>query len=369
MDFFEVNKLAGGLLLAGVVTIFIGIFGNTLVPKQDGGHGVEPHGAEMAAAVPAARTEPAGPEPIAAMLAEADIARGESITKKCTACHTFDEGGAAKQGPNLYNIVGADIAAREGFSYSDAMAEHPGEWSYANLNAFLFKPKTFLKGTKMTFVGLKKTRDRADLIAYLRSLSASPQPLPEGGAEEGASEPKASLPAAPGPERTARPTMAPEAEEAAALTRPFRGGVSHRIPEPARERGWRFSLIGRAAAAEPAKGLAELLAAADPKKGKKVWNKCKACHTLDKGGKKRIGPNLWNIVGADVAAREGFKYSKAMVAFGGKWTYERLDAYLTKPRKVVPGGKMAFIGLKKAKDRANVIALMRTMADEPLPLP
>ena len=354
MDFYEFNKLAGGLLLAGVVTMFIGIFGNTLVPKQDGGHGAEPHGTEMAAAAPSAPAKPAGPEPIAAMLAEADIARGESITKKCTTCHTFADGGATKQGPNLYNIVGADIAAREGFGYSDAMAEHPGEWDYANLNAFLFKPKNFIKGTKMTFVGLKKTRDRADLIAYLRTLSASPRPLPEGGpsepAQEGEAEPKAALPAPPAPVQAA---------EQAPLDA---------LPEPEGQ-AWSFSLIGAAAAAEPARSLAERLAAADLKKGKKVSRKCAPCHTFDKGGKKRIGPNLWNIVGADVGVREGYKYSKGMIAFGGKWTYERLDAYLTKPRKVVKGGKMAFVGLKKLKDRSDVIAFMRTMADEPLPLP
>lgn len=353
MDFYEFNKVAGGLLLAGVVTIFIGIFGNTLVPKHDGGHGAEPHEADMAAAAPAARSEPAGPEPIAGMLAEADIARGESITKKCTACHTFDEGGAAKQGPNLYNIVGADIAARDDFGYSDAMTEQEGDWTYANLNAFLHKPKKFIKGTKMTFVGLKKARDRADLIAYLRTLSAAPQPLPEGSADEpakeGEAEPKAALPAEPDRKQAAgEPAPAPATED---------------------RLGWSFSLIGSAMAAEPAKSLAERLAAADPEAGKKVWRKCKACHTIKKDGKKRIGPNLWNIVGANVAAREGFKYSKAMVAFGGQWTYERLDAYLTKPRKVVKGGKMSFVGLKKPKDRANVIAFMRMMADEPLPLP
>ena len=358
MDVFEFNKLVGGLLLAGVVTIFIGIFGNTLVPKQDGGHGAEPHGADMAAAAPTAPAKPAGPEPIAAMLADADIARGQSITKKCTTCHTFTEGGAAKQGPNLYNIVGTDIAAREGFKYSDAMAEHPGEWDYANLNAFLFKPKKFVKGTKMTFVGLKKARDRADLIAYLRTLSAAPQPLPEGDAaepaKEGGSESKAALPAEPDRKRAAAGPEAPALDSAPAVDG---------------RQAWSFSLIGAAMAAEPDKSLAERLAAADPEAGKKVWRKCKACHTIKKGGKKRIGPNLWNIVGRDVAAREGFKYSKGMVAFGGQWTYERLDAYLTKPRKVVKGGKMSFVGLKKPKDRANVIAFLRTMADEPLPLP
>ena len=357
MDFYEFNKLAGGLLLAGVVTIFIGIFGNTLIPKQDGGHGAEPHGTETAAAAPAAPAKPAGPEPVAAMLAAADIARGESIARKCTACHTFAEGGAAKQGPNLYNIVGADIAAREGFGYSDAMAEHPGEWDYANLNAFLFKPKKFVKGTKMTFVGLKKTRDRADLIAYLRTLSASPRPLPEGGASEpvreGGTEPKAALPAAPDPAQAAKP-WAPALDA---------------VPEADGRQAWSFSLIGAAAAAAPARSLAERLAAADVEAGKKVSRKCAPCHTFDKGGKKRIGPNLWNIVGADVASREGYRFSRGMVAFGGRWTYERLDAYLTKPRKVVKGGKMSFVGLKKPKDRANVIAFMRTMADKPLPLP
>jgi len=346
MDFFEFNKLAGGLLLAGVVTMFIGIFGNTLVPKQEGGHGAEPHDAGVTAAAPAAPAEPAGPEPVAAMLAEADLARGESITRKCTACHTFAEGGAAKQGPNLYNIVGADIGGRGDFRYSDAMAALPGAWTYDSLNQFLYKPRGFLKGTKMNFVGLKKARDRADLIAYLRSLSAAPLPLPEGGGAALESEPQD----APKP-RAALPP-APDA-----------------APAATGRQAWRFSLIGAAAAAEPAEGLAALLAMADPEAGKKVSRKCTACHTFDKGGKKRVGPNLWNIVGADVAARDGYKYSKAMVAFGGKWTYERLDAYLAKPRKVVPGGKMSFIGLKKPEDRAAIIAFMRAFADDPPPLP
>ncbi len=359
MDFFEFNKLAGGLLLAGVVTIFIGIFGNMLVPKQEAGHGAMPHDTGVTAAAPTAPAKPAGPEPIATMLAGADIARGESITKKCTACHTFTEGGAAKQGPNLYNIVGADIAGRGDFKYSDAMAELPGEWNYDSLNQFLYKPKGFIKGTKMTFAGLKKARDRADLIAYLRSLSAAPLPLPEGDGAALESEqkdmpkPRAALPTAA--------DAAPPAQEASP--------VLDAAPVTNERQAWRFSLVGTAAAAEPAQSLAELLAAADPAAGKKVSRKCTACHTFDKGGKKRVGPNLWNIVGADVAAREGYKYSKGLIAFGGKWTYERLDAYLTKPRKAVPGGKMSFIGLKKPKDRAAMIVFMRSFADEPLPLP
>ena len=100
------------------------------------------------------------------------------------------------------------------------------------------------------------------------------------------------------------------------------------------------------AAAAPA-GAAELealLAAADSVRGEQVFRKCVACHTVEKGGRKKTGPNLWGIVGAPVGARDGFRYSKAMLAFGGIWTPERLDAYLAKPREFVKGGSMSFVG-------------------------
>jgi len=108
------------------------------------------------------------------------------------------------------------------------------------------------------------------------------------------------------------------------------------------------------------------LAAADPERGKKIFRKCTACHTVAKGGRKKIGPNLWGIVGAPVGASEGFRYSKAMKAFGGRWTLERLDAYLTKPRKLVKGGSMNFVGLKRERDRADVIAFLNEMGGSPV---
>ena len=123
-----------------------------------------------------------------------------------------------------------------------------------------------------------------------------------------------------------------------------------------------------ACAAAPPAGAADLeerLAAADADRGKKVFRKCAACHTADKGGRKKIGPNLWGIVGAPVGAGEGFRYSKAMKAFGGRWTPERLDAYLTKPRALVKGGSMSFAGLKRDRDRADVIAFLNAMSDSP----
>ena len=112
------------------------------------------------------------------MLATADIAAGQKLAKKCTACHSFDDGGPAKVGPNLYNIVNAAAARDSGFSYSEAMAGMGGEWNYSNLNGFLHKPKKWLAGTKMNFAGLKKPSDRANMIAYLRQQADAPAALP-----------------------------------------------------------------------------------------------------------------------------------------------------------------------------------------------
>jgi cytochrome c len=159
----------------------------------------EPAAAEEAAAEPA--LEPTGPleaaaepgleptaplevaaelglEPIAPLLAAASVESGKNLARKCALCHTFKKGGPRKIGPNLWDIVGADKARWENFSYSAALAGVGGSWGYEDLNAFVAKPKAYLPGTKMTFAGLKKPADRADLIAYLRTFSDSPRPLP-----------------------------------------------------------------------------------------------------------------------------------------------------------------------------------------------
>ncbi|MCY3876967.1 MAG: cytochrome c family protein [Rhodobacteraceae bacterium] len=120
-----------------------------------------------------------------------------------------------------------------------------------------------------------------------------------------------------------------------------------------------------AAATAGADDLESLLAAADPDRGKKVFRKCVLCHSVERDGGKKLGPNLWGIVGAPVAAREGFSYSKAITAFGGNWTLERLDAYLKKPRVLVKGTSMIFVGLKNERDRVDVIAFLNRMSDNP----
>jgi len=124
-----------------------------------------------------------------------------------------------------------------------------------------------------------------------------------------------------------------------------------------------------AAAPAPQVDLGTLLAAADAGKGRQTAQVCTSCHSFDQGGQDRTGPNLWGVVGRNVASRKTFTYSSASAAQTGSWTYERLDHYLTNPAKAVPGNKMGFAGLRKAEDRANVIAFLGTLSASPVPFP
>ncbi|AXI52762.1 MAG: c-type cytochrome [Sulfitobacter sp.] len=118
-----------------------------------------------------------------------------------------------------------------------------------------------------------------------------------------------------------------------------------------------------AAAAETDTPGAEILAQGDPAAGEKVFRKCKACHTVEEDGPNRVGPNLYGIVGASVAAVDGFRYSGALTDHGGDWTPDRLAAFLANPRKAVPGTKMSFAGLRKSEDQADVIAYLASLSD------
>lgn len=115
--------------------------------------------------------------------------------------------------------------------------------------------------------------------------------------------------------------------------------------------------------------LATLLAAADVEKGRQTAQVCMACHTFDQGGQDRIGPSLWGVVGRDIHARKTFAYSSAFAAQTGAWTYDRLDRWLANPAKAVPGTKMAFAGLRRDEDRANVLAFLSTLSASRVPFP
>ncbi len=128
--------------------------------------------------------EEAGPayDPVEPLLASADLAAGEDIFKRCASCHTWEKGGANKVGPNLWDIVGAPIGSHvPEFKYSSALVEYGADgktWTFEELNGFFWKPKTHIKGTAMGFAGLKDVEDRANVIAWLRSHSDDPEPLP-----------------------------------------------------------------------------------------------------------------------------------------------------------------------------------------------
>lgn len=175
----ELNKAVAAVLTAGITFMVAGIVGRMVVHP----HRLEKPAIAIDTGAPApgagAPAAPAGPEPIEALLASADVARGEQIAKRqCGACHTFTDGGRNGVGPNLYNIVGSPHGHIDGFSYSNALKGKEGPWNYDELNHWLFKPNTYAPGTRMAYAGLSNTQQRADLIAFLRSLSADPKPLP-----------------------------------------------------------------------------------------------------------------------------------------------------------------------------------------------
>lgn len=133
---------------------------------------------------------PPVPEPdLATLLASADIANGQKRSRICASCHTFDNGGRNGTGPNLWGVVGRDIAATASFDYSDALASEPGSWTFEKLNAYLLKPSAEIPGNQMFYQGIGKARDRADLIAYMRMQGATQIPLPEPAPTEGGDAP------------------------------------------------------------------------------------------------------------------------------------------------------------------------------------
>lgn len=183
MDSFEFNKIAAGILVAGLAAIVIGKVGDALYRPDTA---VETRGYQIEVAdggtslIGDARAEEVKEETvdIAALMAAADPEKGKKVLKKCTACHSFDKGGKNKVGPALWDIVDRPKASHEGFSYSDSMAAKGGNWDYDSLFAFLENPKKYVPKTKMAFAGVKKPEDRANLIALLRTFSDNPKPLP-----------------------------------------------------------------------------------------------------------------------------------------------------------------------------------------------
>lgn len=184
MKAFEFNKLVGAILLTVLSIEVIDLVGDALVsPEREQLAAVDlgERGAEQPPAQEQPEQEPEEVEPIAPLLASASAEEGSRVARKCQACHTLDKGGANKVGPNLWNMVMADKASDPDFSYSSSLQEAGGKWTYEDLNEFLHDPRESIPGTRMVFAGLKDREDRAAIIAYLRTLSDNPPPLPEAG--------------------------------------------------------------------------------------------------------------------------------------------------------------------------------------------
>jgi len=171
------NKVIGSVLFAGLIPMTAGFISHFAYHPQMLEAPVYAIGGN-APVEKATAAAPVGPEAIAGLLASADPAAGKKLFKKCAACHSFAKGGSNKVGPNLWNAVGGPRGTKAGFKYSSALKGMGGNWSFADLNAFLYKPKTFVKGTKMSFAGFKKTQDRANIVRFLHDKSDSPVPLP-----------------------------------------------------------------------------------------------------------------------------------------------------------------------------------------------
>lgn len=182
MDSFEFNKIAGAVLGTALLVFGLSELSKIIyhAPKPE----KQGFAVEVAEAAPAgeaaADTAAAAPAvSLGTMLASADATKGQAVFKTCAACHDASKGGPNKVGPNLWGIVGRNHGIHEGFAYSDAMAALKDKpWDYEALNAFIANPKGAIQGTKMAYGGLKKDADRANLLAYLQTLSDSPVPFP-----------------------------------------------------------------------------------------------------------------------------------------------------------------------------------------------
>lgn len=179
MSAVKINIIVAAILATGVITLAAGFLSELLYQQDGEAETVYPVAGGEAPKPEAVQASGTAVVPIAILLAAADPATGARVARKCTACHSLKKGGPKKIGPNLWNILNRPIASAGGFTYSKALRARSGEvWSYENLDGFLAKPKDWAAGTRMSFPGIKKIEQRADLIAFLRSLSDTPAGLP-----------------------------------------------------------------------------------------------------------------------------------------------------------------------------------------------
>ena len=176
MDSFEINKILAAVLVVFLVVFGIGKISDIVfhVEKPN----TSAYKVEFAETVGSATSESVQTVDIAALLALGTVEHGQKVFKKCSACHSIKKGGRNNIGPALYNVLGRNMGALEDYKYSKALIAFGKDWTFNEMNSFLIKPTSYIKGTKMAFAGLKKEKDRASVILYMNANSDSPLVLP-----------------------------------------------------------------------------------------------------------------------------------------------------------------------------------------------
>ena len=280
------NTIAGWTLFSGIVALGLSSLSGHYFQAGKVAHATE-EGGEAAA-----KEE----TPIEALLASADMAKGEATFKKCTSCHTIDQGGANGLGPNLYGVLGDAIGqGRGGFAFSDGLKAKGGKWDWASMNQWLTSPSAFVTGTKMSFAGISDPKERANLMVFLNSKGSN-LPLP---------------------------------------------------PVPEKKEG-----------AAPAAAAAVVGDAAKGQKSFAKCASCHTINSGGANGMGPNLAGIFGEAVAQ--GRGGFAFSDGLKAKGGKWDEASLDAWLTSPSTYAPGTKMTFAGITDDQERANVIAYLKT---------
>lgn len=359
---------ATGAICGSLLVFLLGSWAAGSLFSIGGGHG-EDHAQgfviETGAEEGSEETVEEGPA-FAELFAAADVANGEKLFRNCAACHALVQG-ENKTGPYLYGVVGRDVGAAQGFGYSGALSEVVDVWTPEELDAFLENPKSYAPGTSMGYAGMRKAEDRADLIAYLDQTDGTTYEMPAAAPAEESAAPAEEAPAEAPAEEAAAPAEEAPAEQGAA---PAEEAPAEEAAAPAEEAPAEAPAEEAAAEEAPATeaaagsegGFAALVAAADVAEGEKIFRRCAACHAVEPGANK-AGPSLHAVVGRDVGAADGFKYSDALAGLGGTWTLDRLSAWLENPREFAPGNRMGFPGLKDETDRANLIGYLQTLGN------
>jgi cytochrome c len=308
------NKIAGGILSAGLVfwiaTHAAGVISGSDAPKKP----------VIATATATAAPAGGGIPSINGLIVKADVTKGQQfVAQQCAACHSVNSGGANGVGPNLYGVMNDKMFAKAGYDFSSAAkAKASGVWTYQKMNEWLDDPQKDVPGTRMGYTGIKNNTVRADTIAYLRTLSTSPPPLPTAGSGGAA---------------------------------PAAAGTT-------------------AVAGSGAPSIKPLLASAVVAKGQSFFQQqCSTCHSINSGGANGVGPNLYGVVGGPMFKKAGYSFSDAVKTdAGGKWTPHALNEWLYNPMKDVPGTHMAYPGIKSNQTRADVIAYLNAQSASPTAL-